>query len=147
MSLGERVKLYAGLIAAGIILTFFCTFAFADSQSYLCTDIIKVRDGDTFVCEVLISPAFKAKQDWPIRINDLDCPETDGWNKKKGLIAKRYLEQKLASSLNIMITNVELNSNKQIKLSFDRLVADVYIDGKDLKEFMIINGGCKLRGN
>lgn len=137
-----RIKIMLAMVMVGVWLIFAVCLALAGERTYTCDKVVEVRDGDTFVCELVIDSAFRIQQEWAIRIADVNCPEIRGWNKAKGFASKAYLETVLGTFGPAELRNVRLNTKGRRKLSFDRIVADVYLKNQSLKELLISHGGC-----
>ena len=80
-----------------------------------------IEDGDTFI--VKPNWVWQGKEGDVIRPTGYDTPE-------KG--AKEYIE--MTNKLAILILNKEVEINP-VSFSYDRLVCDVYIDGKNIADF------------
>ena len=95
--------------------------------------VIKVYDGDT------ITIASKPYKNYPVyrfsvRLNGIDTPELKTQNeneKKHAIIARDALHERIFGKY------VELKNVKFEK--YGRLLADVYLDGENLNDWLILN--------
>lgn len=104
-------------------------------------DINRVYDGDTFFIELKgLPPIFG--HDLPIRVADMDAPElrsrcsTDTLKAKErayGTQARDFFVDRLRQAEEIRIFNLRRDS-------FFRIIADVELDGVDLKKIMLDAG-------
>ena len=96
--------------------------------------VVKVYDGDTITIAsklpYLHSPLYR----FSVRINGIDCPEirtSDPNEKKCAQMAKEFLQNLL---INKSVILKEVDTDK-----YGRLLADVYIDDKNVSDLMIEN--------
>ena len=97
--------------------------------------ILRVYDGDTFFIDIKDYPAIIGKN-IGIRINGIDTPEIKRGSKEskaKGIIAKKYLMMIFEKAKKIELTNIKRGK-------YFRIVADVYVDNKNVTEMMIKAG-------
>ena len=100
-----------------------------------CTEVDYVRtiDGDTIEVEL--------RRRFNIRVNNIDVPEKD---TAEGFDAACFVEQLFSRANRILI---HIDTGDSLKLmdinSFERIVADVEVDGKDLKDLLIAKGYFK----
>lgn len=104
-------------------------------------DIHRVHDGDTFFINLKgLPPIFG--HDLPVRVADMDAPElrsrcvTESLKTRErayGIQARDFFVGRLKHSEEIRIFNLRRDS-------FFRIVADVELDGVDLKKIMIEAG-------
>uniref|UniRef100_UPI002147E37C thermonuclease family protein n=1 Tax=Endozoicomonas sp. ONNA1 TaxID=2828740 RepID=UPI002147E37C len=112
--------------------------AFAGNSSYggiVVNRVNSVYDGDTIRVDIDGWPEIVGKN-ISIRVNGVDTPEIKGeciLEKKAAIRARDFVYEKLSTA-----QRVELREIKRGK--YFRLIAYVYIDGKDLSE-MLINAG------
>jgi endonuclease YncB( thermonuclease family) len=103
-----------------------------EMQPGYCTEVkfIRTVDGDTI--EVELSRRFK------IRVNNIDAPEK---NTDEGFEAALFVDNLFRRANKVMI---RIDTGDTLKLmdihSFDRIVADVEVDGRDLREILIEKG-------
>lgn len=116
---------------------------FLISFSAFAHPISGVVDGDTLKTNVEIIPyivdAYKAGTP-NIRINGIDTPEKAGKcdkEKKLALKATNFLKQKIKSAKDISIQDISL------KDKYGRILATIFIDGKDIADEMVANGLAK----
>ena len=105
------------------------------------TDINRVYDGDTFFIDVPRWPDIIGK-DIGIRVAGLDTPEIRSRCKNKeakanekamAIVARDYAKELLTKADRIELINMKRGSRF-------RIVAEVYVDGKNLAELMINKG-------
>jgi endonuclease YncB( thermonuclease family) len=93
-------------------------------------DYVRTVDGDTIEVEL--------KRKFKIRISNINVPEKD---TAKGFEASCFVEQLLSKAEKILM---HIDTGDTLKLmdinSFDRIVADIEVDGKDLREILIEKG-------
>jgi micrococcal nuclease len=121
-----------------ILLLFFVfnSFLLAEKQYETFTlkkeNIVKIYDGDTFFCNIPNVPDLFGKN-IGVRIAGIDTPELRSKNIKETILAvkaKSYLYGLIANA-NI----IELKNTRRDK--YFRILADVYVDGKNVSEIMI----------
>lgn len=109
--------------------------------------VIKVYDGDTITIASRLpftnSPIYK----FPVRLLGIDCPEIKGSTETEKNLAKSARDA-LSSRINgkmVILKNVSTEK-------YGRLLADVYIDGENMNQWMLNNnyavkydGGTKSR--
>jgi len=114
-------------------------FSYAAERTYgslRIKEIVKVYDGDTFTVTVrkvhpLIGDSIS------IRVRGIDTPEIRGGScKDKALKARNYFIQRLEESKKIKLRNVARGK-------YFRIVADVYLDGVNIADEMILLGLAK----
>jgi len=112
-----------------------------------CGKVIKVYDGDTITIASRLpftdSPIYK----FPVRLLGIDCPEIKGSTETEKNLAKSARDA-LSSRINgkmVILKNVSTEK-------YGRLLADVYIDGANMNQWMLDNnyavkydGGTKSR--
>ena len=97
----------------------------------------RVIDGDTLILLVDLGYSVYSRQH--IRLKDVNCPEVVGKDKAKGLEASAFLFNLLPKG-----TQVIVHSFKQ-KKSFDRYVADVYLNERNIADILVEEGhGTRL---
>ncbi|MFY7730450.1 MAG: thermonuclease family protein [Flavobacterium sp.] len=110
-------------------------------------NVIKVYDGDTITIASKL-PMFKSPiYRFPVRLTGIDSPEIKGKSEAEMTLAKQSRE---ALSELIFGKNVKLENVSTEK--YGRLLADVYIDGIHVNQWMLDNkyaipygGGTKTR--
>jgi len=121
-----------------IIILLLSTFICAKKKTYgnlTCDKLTRVYDGDTFYCNLKNTASVFGKK-IGIRVYGIDTPEIRTRNKaekKKGYEAKRFAAKLLKSA-----KLIELRSVRRGK--YFRIVAVVFIDGKNFAEIMIKKG-------
>lgn len=128
-----------------IILFFICyclSYQFALSKTYYdnITDfeIVKVRDGDTFVINVKNIPDVFGEE-IAVRIRGIDTPEKNDKReeiRKISIQAKEELEKLFKNAKKIVL--YDLGRDK-----YFRLLASVKVDNIDVAEYMIKKGLAK----
>ena len=125
-----------------IILFFFIVFQIALSKTYyeIITDfeIVKVKDGDTFVINVKNIPDVFGEE-IAVRIRGIDTPELKDEReeiRKISIQAKEELKKLLFSGGKVILYN--LGRDK-----YFRLLASVKVDDVDVAEYMIKKGLAK----
>ena len=90
-------------------------------------DYVRTIDGDTIVFSII--------RTFNVRLRNIDVDEL---NTEKGQKAKDFVENIMEHANNIQIF-VPSNSPEKLMdfISFERIVADVYINGKNLRETLI----------
>lgn len=110
-------------------------------------EVVSIYDGDTFRANIEGFPPIIGKR-MGIRLNGIDTPEIKGsCQKEKNLarLAKQFSVQALRAA-----KVIELRNMKRGK--YFRIVADVYVDGKNLSTSLInkslaveYHGGKKIK--
>lgn len=123
-----------------IFFIFFCNLLQAKEYKDIITDfeVVKVRDGDTFVINISNIPDVFGSE-IAVRIRGIDTPEKNDSReniKKIALEAHRELEKLLLSAKNIEL--YDLGRDK-----YFRLLASVKADGVDVGQYLITKGLAK----
>lgn len=123
-----------------IFFIFFCNLLQAKEYKDIITDfeVVKVRDGDTFVINISNIPDVFGSE-IAVRIRGIDTPEKNDSReniKKIALEAHRELEKLLLSAKNIEL--YDLGRDK-----YFRLLASVKADGVDVGQYLIRKGLAK----
>ena len=98
------------------------------------TEIVKVVDGDTI--DVIIDMGFDIMYKSRVRLFGIDTPESRTRNldeKKRGLLAKKYLQEALKAGKTLSIKTYKDNETGK----FGRILGDVFIDGKSVNAQMV----------
>ena len=82
-------------------------------------ELVRVVDGDTIWCN--LDRGFGDHSRKNIRVARINTPEIRGVEKKEGLLAKRFVEDKLADCLSIVIQSTKVDS-------FGRAIAEVWLE-------------------
>ena len=109
--------------------------------------VIKVYDGDTITVASRLpfpnSPIYK----FPVRLLGIDCPEIKSSTETEKTLAKSARDALSSRISGKMVTLKNVNTEK-----YGRLLADVYIDGENMNQWMLANnyavkydGGTKSR--
>ncbi len=93
--------------------------------------VISVYDGDTFTIAVWHSGIRKWCK-YSVRVAGIDCPEMRTKNTNEAVVAK---QAKSFAEGFLLKKHVELKNVNREK--FGRILADVYIDGKNLSEELL----------
>ncbi len=105
---------------------------------YTITRVLSVTDGDTFRCDIDKMSAICGR-DMPIRIRNIDCPESRCdrlWEKRLAARAQLSLKTILEVADVITISNVTRGK-------YFRLLADVFADGVNVGSEMIRAGHAR----
>lgn len=97
--------------------------------------VSSVYDGNTFRANLKNYPDIIGHQ-IAIKIHGIDIPEIKAQCKKEKLLARKA--KKFTASLLKNATHIELKNIKRGK--YFRLIADVYIDGRNIAEILIKSG-------
>jgi len=119
------------------------------SDSFKCVKYIRNYDGDTITFNIPgVHPLIGKKVS--IRVNGVDTPEIrtkDKCEKRIGRIARKFVTNKLKHAQRIDLLNIKRGK-------YFRIVADVYIDDKNLKTVLLseklayeYDGGTKHKPN
>jgi len=95
----------------------------------------RVIDGDTYILDVDLG--FRIYAAINIRVHNYDAPEMVGPDKARGLAAKDAAAAFLSAA-----TVIVIESYKDAR-SFERWVADVYVDGELLSDKLTAAGHAK----
>ena len=102
--------------------------------SYRINKVTKVVDGDTI--DVIIDMGFDIMYKSRVRLFGIDTPESRTRNldeKKRGLLAKKYLQEALKAGKTLSIKTYKDNETGK----FGRILGDVFIDGKSINAQMV----------
>lgn len=124
---------------ATIIVLFYSFSSMANCQhdkyNFKCVKYVKNYDADTITFNIPnLHPLIGNKIN--IRVNGVDTPELRTKNsceKEKGYFAKNVVEKLLKKAKRIDLTNIKRGK-------YFRIVADVIIDGSDLKDILLRQG-------
>jgi endonuclease YncB( thermonuclease family) len=129
-------------LIAFITLLFLASTALAGSSKLygdaVVAEITSIYDGDTFRCNLQGYPPIVGER-ISIRINGIDTPEMkDHRPKIKALArkAKQYTVQRLRKGKQVILRNMQRGK-------YFRIVADVYVDGRNLGQELIYAGLAK----
>ena len=117
-----------------LLLVFLASISFAGSKTYgnaTISEVTSIYDGDTFRVNIEGWPDIVGKR-IVVRINGIDAPEMRGKcqeEKRLALQAKQFVVEKLRDAKTIEIRNMRRGK-------YFRIIADVFVDGKDLGEEM-----------
>ena len=102
--------------------------------SYRINKVTKVVDGDTI--DVIMDMGFDIMYKSRVRLFGIDTPESrtkDLDEKKRGLLAKKYLQEALKAGSKLSIKTYKDNETGK----FGRILGDVFIDGKSINAQMV----------
>ena len=102
--------------------------------SYRINKGTKVVDGDTI--DVIMDMGFDIMYKSRVRLFGIDTPESRTRNldeKKRGLLAKKYLQEALKAGNKLSIKTYKDNETGK----FGRILGDVFIDGKSINAQMV----------
>ena len=102
--------------------------------SYRINKVTKVVDGDTI--DVIMDMGFDIMYKSRVRLFGIDTPESRTRNldeKKRGLLAKKYLQEALKAGKTLSIKTYKDNETGK----FGRILGDVFIDGKSINAQMV----------
>ena len=102
--------------------------------SYRISKVTKVVDGDTI--DVIMDMGFDIMYKSRVRLFGIDTPESRTRNldeKKRGLLAKKYLQEALKAGNKLSIKTHKDNETGK----FGRILGDVFIDGKSINAQMV----------
>lgn len=107
---------------------------------------IRVIDGDTIVMEVDLG--FRMKTTQSFRLLGINCPEKRGDEAEHGKLCTKFVQRTLDAGVPHagFWWNVQVITHKNPD-SFGRWLAEVYVDGKNLVEDILIPGGWGVRWN
>lgn len=120
-----------------------------DKNNFRCVKVLKNYDGDTITVFVPgVHPLLG--ENISVRVNGIDTPEIKTSNdceKTAGRAAQRLVENLLKNSKRVDLENLQRDK-------YFRILADVKVDGQNLKEILIKNrlayeyhGGTKEKRN
>ena len=122
-----------------LIFAFIATPVAAEKKTYgniTVTRLVSVYDGDTFRVDIDSFPPIIG-QNMPIRVYGIDTPEIRGTRTKE--LANRA--KSVARSMLKKAKVIELRNMRRGK--YFRIIADVWVDGKNLGQYLIDQGLAK----
>ncbi len=99
------------------------------------SEIVSVYDGDTFRCDIDGLSDIIGKN-ISVRLRGIDTPEMrdkDPYVKARAIDARDFTKRKLLSAEKVELKNIDRDK-------YFRLLADVYVDGKNLSEMLLQSG-------
>uniref|UniRef100_A0A6C0HI73 TNase-like domain-containing protein n=1 Tax=viral metagenome TaxID=1070528 RepID=A0A6C0HI73_9ZZZZ len=109
--------------------------------------VIKVYDGDTITIAARLPYSKSAIYRIAVRLNGIDTPEIKGQTQKEKDLAKKIRDTLQTKLMNKIVQLKNTSSEK-----YGRLLADVYLDGVCINEWMVeqgyavrYHGGTKIR--
>ncbi|MDH5184880.1 MAG: thermonuclease family protein [Gammaproteobacteria bacterium] len=122
-----------------LFLLFITSTSLADDRIYadkvIVSEVVSIYDADTFRVHIKHWPDIIGKRA-PVRVNGVDAPEIRGkCQKEKDLArqAKQFTVQALRGAKVIELRNIKRGK-------YFRLLADVYVDNKNLTSLLIGKG-------
>lgn len=115
-----------------------CQFCFSNDKTYgniIVDNVGTVYDGDTFAVTINQWPEIIGKN-ISVRLKNVDTPEMKGACYQeilKAREAKKFTVQRLRNAKKVELKNMSRDK-------YFRIDADVFIDGKDLTQELILNG-------
>jgi micrococcal nuclease len=92
-------------------------------------ELVRVKDGDTYVILVDLNTPFKIKTEITVRVNKVNCPEKNTLAGKNATeFAKDYLREK---ELTINVSGLD---------KYGRYVCDLTVNNEDFASILIKNG-------
>lgn len=105
-----------------------------DAHTFRCVKFLKNYDGDTLTFDIPNVPPILGKK-INVRVAGLDTPEIKGKSpceKEAARTAKKLIESILKSAKVIHLNNIQRDK-------YFRILAEVSVDGKSLKEILLKN--------
>lgn len=97
--------------------------------------VIKVYDGDTITLDVDLG--FSIRMEMRIRLYGINAPELKGMDRELGILSRDYLMNLIADK------EVILETIKDEKGKFGRILGIIHIDGLNVNELLIKEGYAK----
>ncbi len=94
--------------------------------------IISVYDGDTVTA--MVDLGFLHFQEMKLRLYGIDTPELRGPERERGLVVRDILRDM------ILDQDVIINSYKDKQGKYGRYLANIFINGIDVNEWLVDNG-------
>lgn len=101
-------------------------------------DIVSVFDGDT--CTAIVDLGMRVSVEITIRLYGINTPELRGAQKLDGIKARDFLRSR------ILMKSVIIKTYKDKTEKFGRWLADIWLDGVNINQEMIINGHAVAYG-
>lgn len=105
-----------------------------DANTFRCVEVLKNYDADTITVNIPnLHPLLGKKIS--VRVKGIDAPEIKGKNtceKDAARTAKRLVENLLSGAKQVDLVNIDRDK-------YFRVLADVMVDGKSLKDLLIKN--------
>lgn len=95
-------------------------------------EVLRVIDGDTY--ELLVDCGFGIFHKIHLRVAGINTPEITGAEKPEGLRAKKYVEEFFTAHENVAIIQT------QYRRTFTRWVGDIFVDGINVADHLILQG-------
>jgi len=142
-----RERMIKKIVIMILTIMLFCSIVFAkDDSNFYNVEYVRNYDGDTITVNIKnVHPLIGDEIN--IRVRGIDTPEIRGkcqYEKDLAYEAKYFVRDILLFAKKIDLMNVERGK-------YFRIVSDVYIDGKDIKDFLLdtgyivmYNGGSKV---
>jgi len=118
-----------------------------DDSTFFCVKFLKAHDGDTATFEIPNVPPIIG-HNISVRIKGIDAPELSGHGaceRQQARAAQELVQKVLSTAKRIDLANIQRDK-------YFRLLADVLVDGKSLKQIVMdahlayaYNGGTKQK--
>lgn len=94
--------------------------------------LMRVIDGDTY--ELRIDLGFGVAVTIRVRLQGVDAPEITGPTRQRGLEAAYFAAAQFEKAQSIVVETHKLPDGKRDAKTFDRYVADIWLDGVSLRD-------------
>ncbi len=135
------------ILALGLILPYVCFLVFlgnevfSSSKDYgsVVVQVVSIYDGDTFTVNILNYPPIIGKK-ISVRIAKINSPEL----KDPNLFVRQEARQAKEFTTNALKKACKVELREMQRDKYFRILAKVYVDGKNLGDLLIENGLAKL---
>ena len=97
--------------------------------------IIDVYDGDTVTA--MVDLGFLHFQEMKLRLYGINTPELRGEEKEAGMVVRDILR------VMVLDKEVEIRSYKDKQGKYGRYLANIFLDGLDVNQWLVDNGHAK----
>jgi len=108
---------------------------------YYKAKVVKVYDGDTITVDIDLGFGI-CKKNEKLRLLRINAPEVKGKERKKGLIARDWLREKILNK-KVLIKTIKTKKGKDKKGKYGRYLAEIYLDGKNINDALVKNSFAK----
>ena len=118
-----------------------CRYSYYPPYDFECVDYVDNYDGDTIKVDIYYLHPL-AFEEISVRIRGIDTPEINGstaCERKWAKIIKKTLRKELVKAKQIDLRNAERGK-------YFRYVTDVYVDGKNIADFLLKLPGVQKYG-
>jgi endonuclease YncB( thermonuclease family) len=115
------------------LMMIFLLITIACSENLIVGKVVRVIDGDTFICNLRCCDIDIFCREIPVRLKGIDCPEIRGGSDSSKIVAndaRMFTESMLKNAYLIELRNVSRDK-------YFRIDADVYCDGMNLTKLLI----------